>query len=207
MYYSQYPGTIACTGTAHPKRYALNRCIQGTPPVLYDRALDLSCCMPGPECQHSSSATRAGPVREQASSPDWLQSGVYYKPNLTAPEKEYYVTIGMTSNAGCSNIGNRSRLRLYVGPKTNGTCQGWSHYPNAYPNTQDPHQNSAIYVHCIDGGVAYTQHTDIDCGPGSTTRNKVDYYRQCHQGFPPTVYTTVLDFSGCLKQGFKPTRT
>ena len=197
MTYTQYPDSLNCSGSGHQKSFTLDACNQGMPPTLYDRALDLSCCTAQDHCvsvleDDTGSAGQA----------DWLQGG-YDEPTLTADDKKYWITIGMSSNDDCSDIGNRTVLTLYVGPNMNETCQGWNHYPNPYPDTSTPHANSAVNVHCVDGGVTYDQYTNIECSGGSA-KTKTDNYEQCHQGFTPTVYTEILDFSGCLNQGFSP---
>lgn len=46
---------------------------------------------------------------------NWLASGVFYKPNVTTSERKYFIKIGMSSNANCSDIGERQELTLYVG--------------------------------------------------------------------------------------------
>lgn len=198
MTYVQYPNTVNCSGTGHPKKYSLNQCTQGVPPRLYDRATDLSCCVPSDDCV--SVIEEATAAEEQQ---DWLQSGVEYLPALSEHQKQLWVTIGMSPQQDCSDIGNRTVLKLYVGPTLNQTCQGWNHYLNPYPDTSVVHQNSAIRVQCQDGGITYTQYTNIDC-TGQSPTTKTEYYNKCHQGMPPTVYTELLDFSGCLSQGFKP---
>eukprot|EP00658_Telonema_sp_P-2_P069462 TRINITY_DN5872_c0_g1_i5.p1 TRINITY_DN5872_c0_g1~~TRINITY_DN5872_c0_g1_i5.p1 ORF type:complete len:307 (+),score=68.11 TRINITY_DN5872_c0_g1_i5:306-1226(+) len=193
MTYSQYPGVLDCSGTANPKSFQLNQCVQGTPPSLWDTATDLSCCVPMDDCVSA--------LQDQA---DWLQNGVRYQPEVPDADRDLFITIGMTDKSDCTEINNRTILKLYVGPNTTQTCQGWNHYLNPYPDTSVVHQNSAVGVKCVDGGVSYTQYTDVDCG-GDHPTDKTDWYQQCHQGMPPTVYTEVLDFSGCLKQGYKPT--
>jgi len=150
-------------------------------------------------------ASRSLLGRRNTTHGDWLKTGVFYKPNLTDAQRGYFVTIGMTSESDCASINNRTILTLYVGPDSHSTCQGWNHYPNAYPDTSRPHQNSAVAVQCVDGGVTYAQHINIDCAGFAT--QKTDQYRNCKQGHPPTVYTEILDFSGCLKQGFSPNVT
>jgi len=206
LLYTQYAAALDCTGTGHDKSYILNECHQGMPPMLWDRAVDLSCCEPSSDCAVSASETT--PVSEPSeANNDWLENDARLDPPVADADKEFYVTIGMSNQADCAQIGERAVLRLYVGPNTSETCQGWNHYPNPYPDTSSPHANSAINVRCVDGGVAYTQTPGhLDCG-GSFSMAKHDYYRSCHQGTPPTVYTELLDFSGCLKQGFSPNAT
>jgi len=209
VFYTQYPDSLDCSGQGHPKSYVLNECHQGMPPMLYDRGVDFSCCTPGPECatvEPLEPLTTVSPNTDGAANPDWIETA-RYEPALTPADQEFFVTVGMSASTDCSTITNRSILRLYVGPNVNGTCQGWNHYPNAYPNISSPHENSAINVRCVDGGIAYSQTPgNLDCS-GPTSMEKGDEYKQCRQGTPPTVYTEILDFSGCLKQGFSPNAT
>lgn len=42
--FTQFPGNLNCTGTGNVKTYKLNVCEQDTPPMLYTKAVDLTCC-------------------------------------------------------------------------------------------------------------------------------------------------------------------
>jgi hypothetical protein len=50
--FTQFAGTLDCSGTGVTKKYRLNICEQDTPPVLYTQAVDLTCCESpsSPEC-------------------------------------------------------------------------------------------------------------------------------------------------------------
>jgi hypothetical protein len=136
---------------------------------------------------------------------DWLENDAFFSRELTDEEKGYTIKLGMTQLSDCSSFGERSVLTMYVHPSSIDVCMGWNHYPNSYPNTSNPHLNSAVRVQCQDGGVSYTQYPDsLDCVnpslPGGMNKTE---HMACAQGFPPTVYTKILDFSGCTKLGFK----
>jgi hypothetical protein len=42
--FTQFAGSLNCTGSGVTKSYRLNVCEQDTPPTLYTMALDLTCC-------------------------------------------------------------------------------------------------------------------------------------------------------------------
>ena len=70
--------------------------------------------------------------------------------------------------------------------------------------------DSAVHATCHDGYVSYSQTwpIGIDCNAkGNIGMPHKDFNKACKQGFPSEVYTTILDFSGCLKQGFSPNVT
>lgn len=140
-----------------------------------------------------------------AQSDDWLENGVFFSRELTEEEKGYTIKLGMTDLSDCSSFNERSVLTMYVHPSSIDVCMGWNHYPNAYPDTSNPHLNSAVRVQCQDGGVSYTQFPNsLECVNPSVPWgvNKTEHMT-CAQGMPPTVYTKILDFSGCAKLGFK----
>lgn len=150
--------------------------------------------------------TLAGPSVVDAA--DWLEGNIYLSRALTDEERSYNVTLGMNDQNDCSAITARSSLVLYVHPDTVAdVCQGWNHYPNSYPDNSDPHENSARSVQCLDGGrISYTQWINVDCertGPMADGVEKTEH-PTCHQGRPPTVYTQMMDFSGCERLGFTP---
>ena len=94
LLYDQYAGNIDCSGTPTSKSFVLNECHQGIPPVLYDMAIDLSCCddpngancvtgvpsatsaatsdetyyLNGAQCDASSSSSPASPVSSPSGS-------------------------------------------------------------------------------------------------------------------------------------------
>jgi len=153
------------------------------------------------------SATEAAAVSQVALlAGGWLENEVRQDPPVEGPDKDLYVTIGLSSQGDCSQIGEHAVLRLYVGPNTTETCQGWNVYADAFPNTSTAHANSAINVRCMDGGVSYTQiFGGLNCSGWVT--QKQNYYQGCHQGMTQSVYAKLVDFSGCLKQGFSPNAT
>ena len=78
------------------------------------------------------------------------------------------------------------------------TCQGWTHFVGDYPDRSTPHYNSARNVRCTVDGVAYTQTPfTVRCN-NTVEKNKTEHTAGCHQGIPPTVYTRVVDWSGCV---------
>ena len=139
---------------------------------------------------------------------DWLQSGIVFDPPMSGSDAHYHVVIGMTDQSDCSDIGPRTKLTLYVGPNTTQTCQGWHHCKSACPDTSNCYNDSAIQATCFDGGISYTQTWPIgfNYSAGEGMKHH-DYNGKCVQGWPTTVYTQILDFSGCLKQGFSPNVT
>ena len=141
------------------------------------------------------------------SSADWLNQ-TFWDPPLLDADKKLFVKIGMTPKKDCSEIQNTTTLIMYVGPDVHKTCQGWTHFIGDYPDTSRPHYDQAIHAQCVDGGVTYDQFDNTEvpgCDPSITTRAKHDYNEVCKRGFPPTVFTEITDFSGCIAQGYKPT--
>ena len=139
---------------------------------------------------------------------DWLQNGAFYAPTITKHEEDLYVVVGMSPNADCSEVAPRNELKLYVGPSTLDTCQGWYHNKAPYPSTAQQFNDSAIRVQCHDGYISYSQSGPF--GPFNCSVDGVqhkDFNGQCKQGWPSDVHTEILDFSGCLKQGFSPNVT
>lgn len=223
LLYDQYPMSVNCSGSPHSKSYVLGECHQGMPPMLYDTGINFACSdltsdackamhgVPhvdkvegaqiyknGNECDNSTVPVASS---EQT---DWLESFIYTSRNFTGDEMKYTIKLGMSSSSTCDDIGDRNMLTLVVANTTHDVCQGWNHYANAYPDRSDPHQNSATKVTCVDGGVTYSQTpASVKCS-GLITKDKREYTTGCHQGFPPTVYIVIEDFSGCEAQGYKP---
>lgn len=49
MLYDQYPGSLSCAGSPHPKEFGPS-CTQGVPARLFDRAINLDCCADPASC-------------------------------------------------------------------------------------------------------------------------------------------------------------
>eukprot|EP00746_Dinoflagellata_sp_MGD_P082558 gnl/MRDRNA2_/MRDRNA2_32785_c0_seq1.p1 gnl/MRDRNA2_/MRDRNA2_32785_c0~~gnl/MRDRNA2_/MRDRNA2_32785_c0_seq1.p1 ORF type:complete len:184 (-),score=18.45 gnl/MRDRNA2_/MRDRNA2_32785_c0_seq1:95-646(-) len=152
--------------------------------------------------------TATGPSSNETKA--WLQSFVKSSRNFTAEELKYTIKLGMSASTACDDIGEHTELTLVVANTTYDVCQGWTHYADVYPDKSSPHADSAVKVACVDGGITYTQTAlSYTCEPSIDprswfTKDKREYTSGCHQGFPPTVYTVIKDFSGCEAQGFKP---
>eukprot|EP00746_Dinoflagellata_sp_MGD_P082559 gnl/MRDRNA2_/MRDRNA2_32785_c0_seq2.p1 gnl/MRDRNA2_/MRDRNA2_32785_c0~~gnl/MRDRNA2_/MRDRNA2_32785_c0_seq2.p1 ORF type:complete len:188 (-),score=21.02 gnl/MRDRNA2_/MRDRNA2_32785_c0_seq2:95-658(-) len=146
------------------------------------------------------------PSKPTSEPQDWLQSFVRSSRNFTAEELKYSIKLGMSASPKCDDIGEHLELTLVVANTTYDVCQGWIHYVGPYPDKSTPHDNSAVKVTCIDGGITYTQTAfSLTCGyKKNYTWDKREYTSGCHPGIPPPVHTVIKDFSGCEAQGFKP---
>lgn len=197
--YTQYAGVLDCSGPGVDKSFS-PMCKAGIPPMLHDMAIDLSCCSPdsnacnvstpkvidssvkdlqiflnGEQCDDEGVSSEASSTMD-----DWLESGVYYSRNLTNDEKTLTVKLGMSNSDACDNIGERNELELFAANTTKDVCQGWNHYTKPYPDTSGVHQNAAVAVQCVDGGITYSQSTDINC-KSWFPKKKSECTTGCHQ--------------------------
>ena len=63
-------------------------------------------------------------------------------------------------------------------------------------------ENSATNFSCGENSFSYTQWTSLTCSGGQRPEgtNKTVYTTQCKQDVPPTLYSQIVDFSGCSGQ-------
>jgi hypothetical protein len=106
--------------------------------------------------------------------------------SLSGPER--YVTLGFWNDPTCSGepVAQR-RMPVHYGDSQ---CFSW-------PGRSGT--NSATNFVCGGDSFAYTQWTTLTCSGGQQPEGtrKVSHTTGCTQDFPPTLYSRVLDFSGC----------
>ena len=119
---------------------------------------------------------------------DWL--------GPTTPTGKKTVLLGMWNSSDCG--GEPANLTLSVDLRQS-VCQGWTHFVGDFPDRSTPHYNSARNVRCTADGISYTQSpATLHCNNSEhVSKNKTEHISGCHQGFPPSVYTRVVDWSGC----------
>ena len=61
-------------------------------------------------------------------------------------------------------------------------------------------ENSATNFSCGENSFSYTQWTSLTCSSGQRPdgNNKNVYTNQCQQDLPPTIYSQIIEFSGCV---------
>lgn len=183
MTYVQYPNTVNCSGTGHPKKYSLNQCTQGVPPRLYDRATELSCCVPSEDCVSVIEDTTA--PKDQTGS---LQNVWDYSMGGQV------IRFGVYKDKECSQpmMGNDSFAEMTVEKCFVGT------YTDPAGKKQT---NANADFNCADGSVTWTQFPGSNsCSPpaGSlcinATLTNTCTAVQTHMG---TTYQRLEQFSGC----------
>jgi len=108
--------------------------------------------------------------------------------NNTLPAGTPLVTIGLWKTDDCSGdmIGTISFPVDYADQQ----CYSWPGHSG---------ENSATNFVCGDNSFSYTQWTSLTCSGGQRldgTRKTV-YTDKCQQDVPPTLYSKIIDFSGC----------
>lgn len=137
--------------------------------------------VPGSACRSAdvSSPAAASPVTVVAASPS---------PAAPLSGAERYVTLGFWNDPTCSGepVAQR-RMPAHYGDSQ---CFSW-------PGRSGT--NSATNFICGNDSFAYTQWTTLTCSGGQQPEGtrKVAHTTGCTQDFPPTLYSRVLDFSGC----------
>jgi hypothetical protein len=109
-------------------------------------------------------------------------------PTPAAADGERYVTVGFWTDPTCSGPpANTNRFPVHYGDRQ---CYTW-------PGRSG--ENSASRFSCGPDSFSYTQWTTLTCSGGqnpSGTR-KTSPLSGCAQDVPPTLYSRVVDFSGC----------
>jgi hypothetical protein len=143
--------------------------------------LALAVIVPASSCRtvDKASPTAASPITAAAASP---------APATSLSGAEAYVTLGFWNDPACSGepVAQR-RMPVHYGDSQ---CFSW-------PGRSGT--NSATNFVCGADSFAYTQWTTLTCSGGERPEGtrKVSHTTGCTQDFPPTLYSRVLDFSGC----------
>lgn len=188
MTYLQYPNTLNCSGIGHPKKHSLNQCTQGVRPSrLYDRATDLSCCVPSEEDGVN--------VIEEATFPaDTVDNALQNVWDTSRDARVEVIRFGVYKDKECNQpmMGNDSFAEMTVE-----TC-----FVGTYTDPAGKKQTNAnANFNCADGSVTWTQFPGSDsCHPTSgslcinaTLTNKCTAV-QTHMG---TTYQRLEQYSGC----------
>ena len=104
------------------------------------------------------------------------------------PEGTPIVTVGIWKTNDCS-----------------GDMVGTITFPVNYADQQcytwagNSGENSATNFSCGENSFFYTQWTSLTCSGGQRLdgTDKTVYTEQCQQDVPPTIYSKIIDFSGC----------
>jgi hypothetical protein len=145
--------------------------------------LALAVCVPVGGCRTAENASpaAASPVTATVAAASPLPVA-----SLSGPER--YVTLGFWNDPTCSGepVAQR-RMPVHYGDSQ---CFSW-------PGRSGT--NSATNFVCGGDTFAYTQWTTLTCSGGQQPEGtrKVSHTTGCTQDFPPTLYSRVLDISGC----------
>lgn len=104
------------------------------------------------------------------------------------PEDTPVVKIGIWKTEDCS--GDPVMTLVFPTNYTDQQCYAW-------PGNSG--ENSATNFRCGDNSFSYTQWTSLTCSGGYVPDGtaKTVYTDQCEQDIPPTIYSRIVDFSGC----------
>lgn len=105
------------------------------------------------------------------------------------PEGEPIVTVGIWKTDDCS--GDPVMILTFPVNYAAQQCYAWAGSSG---------ENSATNFSCGNNSITYTQWTSLTCNGGQRPdgTDKIVYTTQCQQDVPPTIYTQILDFSGCI---------
>ena len=104
------------------------------------------------------------------------------------PEGEPVVTVGIWKTDDCS--GDPVGALTFPVNYADQQCYSWA---------GNSGENSATNFSCGENDFSYTQWTSLTCSGGQRPAgtDKTVYTTQCQQDVPPTIYSRILDFSGC----------
>lgn len=106
----------------------------------------------------------------------------------TLPEGTPLVTIGIWKTDDCS--GDTEMTITLPANYADQQCYTWA---------GNSGENSATNFSCGDNSFSYTQWTTLTCSGGYNPEgtDKTVYTTECQQDVPPTIYSRIIDFSGC----------
>ena len=149
--------------------------------------LSLAVLIPGTACRSAETSSPVAASAVSAPSP-----GTASTPVATASVGERYVTLAFWNDSTCSGepVAQR-RMPVHYGDSQ---CFSW-------PGRSGT--NSASRFSCGIDSFSYTQWTTLTCSDGMRPEGtrKTSYTTGCTQDFPPTLYSRVIDFSGCREAG------
>ncbi|MDH4183513.1 MAG: hypothetical protein OEV92_04770 [Nitrospinota bacterium] len=110
------------------------------------------------------------------------------KGGTDVPAGSLTVTVGFWSTNDCS--GNTIATISFPVDYANTQCYSWPGHSG---------ENSASNFVCGANSLSYTQWTTMTCsgGQNSSGTAKTVHTDQCQQDVPPTLYSKIIDFSGC----------
>jgi len=143
--------------------------------------LALAILIPASGCAGSESA----PLLSAAPS-----AGALLTSSPTAAGSDRFVTVGFWNDPACGGPPvSQNRFPVSYGDSQ---CYSW-------PGRSG--QNSASRFSCGPDSLSYTQWTTLTCSGGQNPpgTRKTTNLTDCTQDFPPTLYSRIIDFSGCAE--------